>query len=144
MKQMNGFEVLGRQLRVGPCNQGGPSRQTAPVTSNLVAPSPSPSTPPVSSKFTHSDTGRCVVIENMLALDEDVDEDLEEETREACGEFGEIEKLKIIAMPKTPVLVYVLFEKVENAQKASDALGGRWFGGRKIIANAIDDLSIFD
>lgn len=39
--------------------------------------------------------------------------------------------------------IYIRFEKVEDAVKATQGLNGRWFGGRQISANHVGD-SLFD
>lgn len=39
--------------------------------------------------------------------------------------------------------IYIRFEKVEDAVKATQGLNGRWFGGRQISANHVGD-SLYD
>jgi len=85
-------------------------------------------------------TSRCIVLKNMVDA-EDVDDELEEEVTSECSKYGAVEKVVLYQDKQegaSIVKVFVLFSKETEAQKAVQALNGRWFGGRMIKAELFD------
>eukprot|EP00899_Mesostigma_viride_P003527 jgi/Mesvir1/13175/Mv06138-RA.1 len=127
IEQMNGFELAGRQLKVGWAASTG-MMGSAPAT----GPSHAPAQPP----------SRCMLLINMVEP-EGVDDELEEEVKEECGKHGAIERVVIHmatdATGKQFVKIFVLFVDTRGAATGVQALQGRWFGGKKIQASLYDE-----
>ncbi|GBO04071.1 Splicing factor 45 [Araneus ventricosus] len=72
----------------------------------------------------------------------EVDEDLEPETKEECGKYGEVIKCIIFELPSGPedesVRIFIEFKRMESAIKAVVDLNGRYFGGRVVKASFYD------
>jgi RNA recognition motif-containing protein len=65
-------------------------------------------------------------------------EEIREDTQEECGKFGKV--LHVTVDPRgANGVIYVLYENPGQRNAAEQALNGRWFEGKKIIANSIDD-----
>lgn len=86
---------------------------------------------------------RVVLLTNMVGPGE-VDEDLEPETKEECGKYGEVVKCVIFEIPgpavrpEDAVRIFVEFKRMESAIKAVVDLNGRFFGGRTVRASFFD------
>lgn len=86
---------------------------------------------------------RVVLLTNMVGPGE-VDDDLEPETKEECGKYGEVVKCVIFEIPgpavkaEDAVRIFVEFKRVESAIKAVVDLNGRFFGGRTVRASFYD------
>ena len=86
---------------------------------------------------------RIVLLTNMVGPGE-VDEDLEPETQEECGKYGEVVKCVIFEIPgpnvrpEDAVRIFVEFKRIESAIKAVVDLNGRFFGGRTVRASFFD------
>ncbi len=69
----------------------------------------------------------------------DIDDDLENETKEECQKYGEVNRVIIFELPKKPqeeaVRIFIEFKTLPSAIKALTDLNGRFFGGRKVKAN---------
>uniref|UniRef100_H2TQN4 Splicing factor 45 n=1 Tax=Takifugu rubripes TaxID=31033 RepID=H2TQN4_TAKRU len=78
---------------------------------------------------------KVVLLRNMVGRGE-VDEDLEEETKEECEKYGKV--VKCVIFEDVPddeaVRIFLEFERVESAIKAVVDLNGRYFGGRVVKA----------
>lgn len=90
----------------------------------------------------------CVlVLRNMVGPD-DVDEALQEEVEEECGNYGQVDQVVIYQEKQfeaddAPVLVkiFVKYSLPQEAETAKNSMNGRFFGGRKISADLYDQNS---
>ena len=85
-----------------------------------------------------------VVLKNMVGS-EDVDEDLQEEIEEECSKYGEVERVIIYQERQSEeedaeiiVKIFVEFKETKGAKAAKDALNGRFFAGRRVVADIYD------
>ncbi|XP_018327868.1 poly(U)-binding-splicing factor half pint isoform X2 [Agrilus planipennis] len=92
---------------------------------------------------------RVVILRNMVGP-EDVDETLQDEIQEECSKFGIVERVIIYNEKQSEddntdiiVKIFVEFSQTGEAEKARDALNGRYFGGRMVQA-ALYDQTLFD
>ncbi len=90
-----------------------------------------------------------VLLKNMVGPEE-VDEELQEEIEEECGKFGPVEKVIIYQEKQSEdddaeivVKIFVEFKANESAKQARDNLNGRFFGGRRVVAE-IYDQDLYD
>ncbi len=90
-----------------------------------------------------------VLLKNMVGS-EDVDEELQEEIEEECGKFGEVERVIIYQEKQSEeddadivVKIFVEFKEATSAKSAKDSLNGRFFAGRRIVAD-IYDQDLYD
>ncbi|KAK4883117.1 hypothetical protein RN001_006436 [Aquatica leii] len=88
---------------------------------------------------------KVVILRNMVGP-EDVDETLQEEIQEECRKFGVVERVIIYNEKQSEddenaeiiVKIFVEFSETIEAEKARDALNGRYFGGRMVQAGLYD------
>ncbi|XP_070505788.1 poly(U)-binding-splicing factor half pint isoform X1 [Chironomus tepperi] len=90
---------------------------------------------------------KVVILRNMVGP-EDVDETLQEEIQDECSKYGVVEKVIIYKEKQTDnddddygdiiVKIFVEFSLSSEADKASSALNGRFFGGRLVKAESYD------
>ncbi|XP_075166036.1 poly(U)-binding-splicing factor hfp isoform X2 [Haematobia irritans] len=95
---------------------------------------------------------RVIILRNMVGP-EDVDETLQEEIQEECSKFGTVSRVIIFNEKQTEnedddeaeiiVKIFVEFSLAAEADRGKDALHGRFFGGRRVIAELYDQ-SLFD
>lgn len=95
---------------------------------------------------------RVIILRNMVGP-EDVDETLQEEIQEECTKFGTVSRVIIFNEKQTEneddeeaeiiVKIFVEFSLASEADRGKDALHGRFFGGRRVIAELYDQ-SLFD
>lgn len=95
---------------------------------------------------------RVIILRNMVGP-EDVDETLQEEIQEECTKFGTVSRVIIFNEKQTEneddeeaeiiVKIFVEFSSAIEAVRGRDALHGRFFGGRRVIAELYDQ-SLFD
>ncbi|XP_059225487.1 poly(U)-binding-splicing factor half pint isoform X3 [Stomoxys calcitrans] len=95
---------------------------------------------------------RVIILRNMVGP-EDVDETLQEEIQEECSKFGTVIRVIIFNEKQTEnedddeaeiiVKIFVEFSLAAEADRGKDALHGRFFGGRRVIAELYDQ-SLFD
>nr|ALD19903.1 poly-U-binding factor 60kDa [Stichopus monotuberculatus]ALD19904.1 poly-U-binding factor 60kDa [Stichopus monotuberculatus] len=85
-----------------------------------------------------------IVLRNMVGV-EDLDDELEGEVTEECGRYGIVNRVVIYQERQGEeedaeiiVKIFVEFNSPDEATKASDALNGRWFGGRMVKATPYD------
>lgn len=84
---------------------------------------------------------RVCVLKNMVSI-KDVDDDLKRDVSDECGQYGQLVSV-VIYIDLDDVKIFVEFLDSSSAEKAKDSLDGRFFGGRKVIAD-IYDQSLFD
>ncbi len=84
---------------------------------------------------------KVILLTNMVAPG-DVDEDLEQETKEECAKYGEVNKCVIYELPDRSldeaVRIFLEFKTLPSAIKALTDLNGRFFGGRSVRATFYD------
>lgn len=95
---------------------------------------------------------RVIILRNMVGPD-DVDESLQEEIQEECSKFGTVSRVIIFNEKQTEnedddeaeiiVKIFVEFSAGAEAIRGKDALHGRFFGGRRVVAELYDQ-SLFD
>lgn len=95
---------------------------------------------------------KVVILRNMVGI-EDVDETLQDEIQDECSKFGIVERVIIYNEKQTEneddedaeviVKIFVEFSSPSECIKATDALHGRFFGGRRVIAQSYDQ-ALFD
>ncbi|XP_031346638.1 poly(U)-binding-splicing factor half pint isoform X3 [Photinus pyralis] len=93
---------------------------------------------------------KVVILRNMVGPN-DVDETLQDEIQEECSKFGAVERVIIYNEKQSEddeyaeiiVKIFVEFTETIEAEKARDALNGRYFGGRMVQA-ALYDQTLFD
>ncbi|KAG4087899.1 hypothetical protein H8356DRAFT_1057618 [Neocallimastix lanati (nom. inval.)] len=107
----------------------------ARLSQNPVQPPPmmQPNIPP----------SRVVLLTNLVGAGE-VDDTLQEETAEECEKYGVVERCLIYEVKGNvpddeAVRIFIKFSKLEEANKAYNALNGRFFGGRKVKAKYFDE-----
>ncbi|CAG8437787.1 15277_t:CDS:10 [Acaulospora morrowiae] len=95
-------------------------------------------------KLARAESSPVVVIRNAVAPSE-VDDTLEDEFQEECGNYGKVNKVvvhidseEIFEGERGLVKIFVHFEEGSAAEKAKEKLDGRWFGGRRISASLFD------
>lgn len=95
---------------------------------------------------------RVIILRNMVGPD-DVDDMLQEEIQEECSKFGTVSRVIIFNEKQTEnedddeaeiiVKIFVEFSAGVEAVRGKDALHGRFFGGRRVVAELYDQ-SLFD
>lgn len=95
---------------------------------------------------------KVVILRNMVGI-EDVDETLQDEIQDECSKFGVVERVIIYNEKQTEneddedaeviVKIFVEFSASSECTLAKDALHGRFFGGRRVIAQSYDQ-ALFD
>ncbi|XP_058465388.1 poly(U)-binding-splicing factor half pint [Malaya genurostris] len=97
---------------------------------------------------------KVVILRNMVGP-EDVDETLQEEIQDECGKYGIVERVIIYKERQSEgdyaeddntdviVKIFVEFSQATEADKACEALHGRYFAGRLVKAESYDQ-ALFD
>lgn len=105
----------------------------------------------VMQKLMRKTESRVVVLRNMVGV-EDVDDSLQEEIQDECSKYGVVERVIIYKEKQsdnvdddsdTIVKIFVEFIQMLEAERARDALNGRFFGGRLVKAELYDQ-ALFD
>ncbi|XP_040577276.1 poly(U)-binding-splicing factor PUF60 [Lepeophtheirus salmonis] len=85
-----------------------------------------------------------VLLKNMVNASE-VDDELEEEIQDECSKFGEVSRVIIYQEKQSEeddaeiiVKIFVEFKDHSSAKRAKDSLGGRFFGGKIVVAEIYD------
>jgi len=84
----------------------------------------------------------CIMLTNMFDVESDEAKhsgffrDIEDDVRNECGKFGTISHIS--ADRHSSGVVFIKFEAPAGAQRAINALQGRYFGGKMISAEYID------
>lgn len=94
--------------------------------------------------FAFSPQSTVMVLRNMVDP-KDIDDDLEGEVTEECGKFGAVNRVIIYQEKQGEeedaeiiVKIFVEFSMASETHKAIQALNGRWFAGRKVVAEVYD------
>lgn len=80
-----------------------------------------------------------------MAHRDDVDADLESETRDECARFGTVRRCLVYIMPDASrdpseaVRIFVQFATFEEAKRAVEAMNKRFFAARQILACLYDE-----
>jgi len=92
---------------------------------------------------------KVLLLKNMVGHD-DVDEELQDEIEAECSKYGKVENVIIYQEKQDEsddaeihVKIFVEFEEDLGAKKAKNALDGRFFGGRTVLA-LIYDQEMYD
>nr|XP_033789149.1 poly(U)-binding-splicing factor PUF60 isoform X2 [Geotrypetes seraphini] len=98
----------------------------------------------VMQKLMRKQESTVMVLRNMVDP-KDIDDDLEGEVTEECGKFGAVNRVIIYQEKQGEeedaeiiVKIFVEFSMVSETHKAIQALNGRWFAGRKVVAEVYD------
>ncbi|XP_043824447.1 poly(U)-binding-splicing factor PUF60-like [Dromiciops gliroides] len=98
----------------------------------------------VMQKLLRKQESAVMVLRNMVDP-KDIDDDLDEEVTEECGKFGAVNRVIIYQEKQGEeddaeiiVKIFVEFSAASETHKAIQALNGRWFAGRKVVAEAYD------
>lgn len=128
------------------------AKESLPPSPPLPPPPPPPppsvpamQSPPSSSQVDSiteimKNPSKVVLLRNMVGPGE-VDEELEPETKEECGKYGDVVKCLIFEIPggnvpdDEAVRIFIEFKRLESAIKAVVDLNGRYFGGRVVKAS---------
>lgn len=169
IKHMDGFELGGRRLRVGPALGGAGAgfsaqQQQQPMGQQQQLPHAMQGQP--NNSLSHEENltissnqrfaimqklaksqqkpTRCILLMNMIDASE-VDSELEEELMSECNKYGSVEKLTIYQEKQSEhdgdivVKIFVLFHTLESSAAAYKVMDGRFFGGRQIQAEYFDE-----
>ncbi|XP_004580824.2 poly(U)-binding-splicing factor PUF60 isoform X4 [Ochotona princeps] len=98
----------------------------------------------VMQKLLRKQESTVMVLRNMVDP-KDIDDDLEGEVTEECGKFGAVNRVIIYQEKQGEeedaeiiVKIFVEFSVASETHKAIQALNGRWFAGRKVVAEVYD------
>ncbi|KAM5194586.1 poly(U)-binding-splicing factor PUF60-like isoform 2-T2 [Mantella aurantiaca] len=98
----------------------------------------------VMQKLMRKQESTVLVLRNMVDP-KDMDDDLEGEVTEECGKFGSVNRVIIYQEKQgeeedAEVIgkIFVEFSMASETDKAIQALNGRWFAGRKVVAEVYD------
>lgn len=104
----------------------------------------------VMQKLMRAQSESVVVLLKNMVTPEEVDEELQVEIEEECAKFGEVERVIIYQEKQSEdenaeiiVKIFVEFKTNEAAKKAKESLNGRFFGGRRVVAD-IYDQDLYD
>ncbi|KXS11947.1 splicing factor, CC1-like protein [Gonapodya prolifera JEL478] len=166
LEQMNGFELAGRQLKVGLSDKalgvtgivGGGldgsnlkmddgetlgfnlNSQTRVALMAKLAREALPLPPPPVAAPPLIEPSSCILLTNMFNPEEETGEtwekEIEEDVRDECSKFGSI--VHISVDKNSMGHVYLKFQSVVNAQAAIASLNGRWFSSKQISATFIN------
>ncbi|KAJ8524233.1 hypothetical protein ON010_g16885 [Phytophthora cinnamomi] len=150
---MNGFELAGQPLKVGKASEAAMLINLATSQDKVVRDGPGATAdgangiaqePKKTATFAEDDVEGvkdvadggekcCLCLMNLVNRGE-VDDELEDEVRGECGKFGNVKKVEIHELADH-VRVFVLFDDTVGANKARQALHGRFFGGNQVQAH---------
>ncbi|KAE9049598.1 hypothetical protein PR001_g3162 [Phytophthora rubi] len=153
IQHMNGFELAGQPLKVGKASEAAMLINLAISQDKVVRDGLGATTdgangmlqePKKTATFAEDDVEGvkevadggekcCLCLMNLVNCGE-VDEELEDEVRGECGKFGNVKKVEIHELADH-VRVFVLFDDAVGANKAKQALHGRFFGGNQVQAH---------
>ncbi|KAM5156587.1 poly(U)-binding-splicing factor PUF60-like isoform 2-T2 [Mantella aurantiaca] len=98
----------------------------------------------VMQKLMRKQESTVMVLRNMVDP-KDMDDDLEGEVTEECGKFGSVNRVIIYQEKQGEeedaeiiVKIFVEFSMASETLEAIQALNGRWFAGRKVVAEVYD------
>jgi len=166
LQDVNGLELAGRQLKVGPVNEsakgeGGMleldddggfalnAQSRAMLMHKLqrddaIAPVPAPISPvssiPISSVPLSS---TCILLKNMFdpnaeeATEPTFESEIQEDVEEECSKYGQVKHCYV--EKNTQGFVYIKFATIDAAERACNELNGRWFAGKVITTEYIPE-----
>ncbi|KAI8365936.1 uncharacterized protein BYT42DRAFT_618387 [Radiomyces spectabilis] len=167
LEKMNGFELAGRNLKVGLVTE----KQTAMMSYNLdddetagvalnslsrtelmkklaarqtdlmMETAVEPAVVPKAKPNIPQSATRTIMLNNMFnpaeETEPDWERDLETDVKDECMQYGEV--IHIHVNTESLGEVYIKFDSTDAAMKATHALNGRWFGGRQITAGYVPE-----
>lgn len=134
LHSLQGFVLGGGALQLQPGRYDSAAAGAGTVPEPRMASSTSGTAAARKPEKSFATTSRILCIENLVGPGE-ADEDLADEVREECGQFGKVEKIEVKEVgTKKIVRVIVTFHEPGECGKAASALNGRLFGGRHIRA----------
>lgn len=74
----------------------------------------------------------------MVGVNE-VDDELQEEVMEECGNYGSVLRVLIHIMTSQDVRIFIQFDRSDDAKAACCALNQRYFAGRVVQARLYDE-----
>ncbi|KAG1454606.1 hypothetical protein G6F56_007280 [Rhizopus delemar] len=128
------------------------SLSRAELMAKLAAREPGSSSPPPQTPFRSANSlalkpniptaaTRYVMLNNMFNPNEETEpdwvSDLESDIKIECERYGAVEHIKVNSSSMGEV--FLKFDQSQSAEKATNALNGRWFGGKQITAACISD-----
>lgn len=160
MDQLDGFELAGRSMRVGPVNPrghgGDRSRYAHGDAAHLPLPSSStdrrfalmeklarsdperPPPPPERAGANTAPPSRAILLRHMFDPAEETEPnwhiDLQEDVRLECARHGHVETV-LLDKTSRDGEVYVCFSHADEAHRACTSLQGRFFGGKLVEAS---------
>lgn len=120
-----------------------PKEPPSPPPEPLLPPPPVNPNPSESITEIMKNPSKVVLLRNMVGPGE-VDDELEPETKEECGKYGDVVKCLIFELSgsdipeEEAVRIFIEFKRLESAIKAVVDLNGRYFGGRIVRAGFYD------
>lgn len=120
-----------------------PKEPPSPPPEPLLPPPPVTPNPSESITEIMKNPSKVVLLRNMVGPGE-VDDELEPETKEECGKYGDVVKCLIFELSgsdipeEEAVRIFIEFKRLESAIKAVVDLNGRYFGGRIVRAGFYD------
>ncbi|KYQ94260.1 RNA-binding region RNP-1 domain-containing protein [Tieghemostelium lacteum] len=81
---------------------------------------------------------KCLVLRNLMGSEDESDEFLEQDIKEECSKFGEIESIVIKNDINQLVKIFILFKDSSACIACKNKQNGRFFGGRSIKAEFYD------
>ncbi|GMF45180.1 unnamed protein product [Phytophthora fragariaefolia] len=152
IQHMHDFELAGQPLKVGKASEAAMLINLATSQDKVVRDGPGATASgangttqePKAAIFAEDDVEGvkdvadgdekcCLCLMNLVNRGE-VDDELEDEVRGECGKFGSVKKVEIHELADH-VRVFVLFDDAAGANKAKQALHGRFFGGNQVQAH---------
>ena len=140
ISQMHDFELGGRNLKLCKTIVGGdlPEGMEQVRSQRKVSSKLQEVAEKISTTVTEPLSESPVIFMQNIAEIEEIDKEFDEEIREECKKFGQVQKLYIHtdseAPPNEKVCIFVLFAGKDEADVAISVMNGRWFGGRQIEA----------
>ncbi|CAJ0960920.1 unnamed protein product, partial [Mesorhabditis belari] len=94
-------------------------------------------------KLMRVNRSQILMLKNMVSAEE-IDDLLEDEIKEECSKYGDVEDVLIVNDEANDVVkIFVKFSTTNQVDDAKKALDGRFFGGRTISASVYDQ-ALFD
>jgi RNA recognition motif-containing protein len=136
-------KLMGAHQQAGVPTVAGQAAPPGSAPQAAIAAAGDPSTPPTPTPG--GPTARTLLLQNMfspstvdLAKEPRFYEEIREDTHDECAKFGKV--LHVTVDPRGSTgLIYIMYESPAFRSAAENALNGRWFEGKKIVAMGIDD-----
>ncbi|KAG0168133.1 hypothetical protein DFQ30_005170 [Apophysomyces sp. BC1015] len=166
LNKMNGFEVAGRNLKVGlvtdkstglgyglddeddsagialnSLSRAELMKKLAARQTDLMEEDDEPVMPLTAMPNIPVSASRTVMLNNMFNPEEETEpswvRDLESDVKDECLQYGDVDHIHV--NEDSLGEVFLKFGKVDSAEKAVKALNGRWFGGKQITATYVPE-----